>query len=329
MERPVSWSEINTWCQCRMQHYWRYVVGITPKTYQRAPSRGSAGHAALAAAYLGQDWREALQEWLKEQIESRELFNEEVADFEDMVDTASQILPRYFDHYAEEEQHWEVLETEYKFEISISGLKTKLKGFIDGIIRDKDGDLWLLEHKFPQRQFRSREQVDLNGQLGVYQYAANKCGFPTIGIIYNQLLWQLPRVPKINKNGSISRQAIKTDWPTYRAMVSEQGLDPTDYWDMKEKLADTEFFRRFRIYRSNTENKNFMRDIERRIWDMRKKNKHIYMSGGFFDCPRCSYRDLCIEHTKGGDVEFLIRNNFQPRYSPLTEEEEEDNAGQN
>lgn len=315
--KNTSWSEIQTWCACRMKWHWVYKVGIVPKRIERAPSVGSCGHFAVAAILQGKDWKKAVKCWLSLELLKRPLFDEEEAEVRAVVDLILGIIPRYLDAY---QDSFEPVLVEHKFEIPIRGIRNRLVGYWDAIVRDKDGHLWLLEHKFPQARFRTDNNLDLDGQIGTYQYAAQRLGYPVVGTIYNQLLGRLPAVPKINKDGSLSRAVVYTDWQTYRDFAVRQKLDPLDYHEMEGKLADFKFFQRNHIYRSPTEVRLFARDMERRIWDMLRSRKHIYRSESFITCGMCSYSELCLESLKGGDIKYIIENQFEPKTSRKEEE---------
>lgn len=310
--RNVSWSEIQTWCACRMKWHWTYEVGIVPKRVERAPSVGSCGHVAIAAMLRDEDWTLAVGNWLKQEFDKRPLFDEEKAERMEVAELILKIMPRYLNQY---QDSFEPVLVEHRFEIPIRGIRNRLVGYWDAVVRGKDGHLWLLEHKFPQRQFRTDENLDLDGQIGTYQYAAHRLGYPVVGTIYNQLLARLPAIPKINKDGSVSRAAVYTDWQTYRDFVVKRKLNPDDYKEMGGKLIDFRFFQRSHVYRPLIEIRLFARDMERRIWDMQRSKKHIYRSESHITCGRCSYRELCLESMKEGDTEYIIENQFEPKIS--------------
>lgn len=315
----VSWSEIQAWCACRMKWYWAYEVRIAPKRIERAPSVGSCGHVAIAAVLQGKGFVGAITNWVEAELNRRPLFDEEIAEIRAVADLILKIMPRYLDTY---QDSFEPVLVEHKFEIPIRGIRSRLIGYWDAIVRDKEGHLWLLEHKFPQARFRTDDNLDLDGQIGTYQYAAHRLGYSVIGTVYNQLLGRLPAVPKLNKDGSVSRAAVYTDWETYSAFVIKQKLDPNDYKDMVGKLVDFKFFQRNHIYRPLIETRLFARDMERRIWDMQRSKKHIYRSESFITCGMCSYRELCLESMKGGDVEYIIADQFEPK-TPRKEDQNE------
>lgn len=315
--KNTSWSEVQIWCACRMKWYWAYEVGIVPKRIERAPSVGSCGHVAIAAILKGKDWIQAVKDWQQYQIDRRPLFEEEESEIRAVANLILEIIPRYLEYYHDE---FEPVLIEHKFEIPIRGIRNRLVGYWDAIVRDKDGHLWLLEHKFPQQRFRTENNLDLDGQIGTYQYAAQRLSYPVVGTIYNQILGRLPAVPKLNKDGSVSRAAVYTDWKTYRDFVVKQKLNPDDYKEMQDKLVDFRFFQRNHIYRPLIETRLFARDMERRIWDMMRSKKHIYRSESFITCGMCSYSELCLESLKGGDIEYIIKDAFEPK-TPRKEEE--------
>ena len=321
-DKHTSWSEIQAWSVCREKWRWAYEVGIVPKRIERAPSVGSCGHAAIAAMLRGKDWITAVSDWLKQETGRRPLFDEEEAEYRVVADLVLSIMPRYLDEYRDK---FEPVLVEHKFEIPIRGIKTLLIGYWDAIVRGADGHLWMVEHKFPQR-FRSDDNLELDGQIGIYQYAAHRLGYPIVGTMYNQLLARSPATPKLNKDGSVSRSVVYTDWQTYRDFIALQGLNPDDYREMEERLADFKFFQRNYIYRSKTEVRLFARDMERRVWDMQRSRKHIYRSESFITCGQCSYRELCLESLRGGDVDYIISDQFErkiPRKEKLNDYETE------
>lgn len=312
----ISWSEIQAWCTCRQKWYWGYGRKIVTKKIQEAPSVGSCGHAAIAAYRRGKDWKEAVDNWLSSEIERRgEMFDEEIEAFQDMAELIRNIMPRYIEQYQVEDANFTTVKVEERFEVPVAGTKIKLIGYWDELLMDRDGFYWLRENKFPRQRFRSEEDLELDGQVGTYQWAANRLGYQIVGTIFDQILAKLPAIPKTNKDGSLSRAKVATDWTTYEKTVRENGLDPVDYMEMQDKLADLKFFDRKYIYRPPVEVKLFAQDMRRRIWDVRKTKKHIYRNESAINCGWCSYRELCLELVKGGDIEEIIEMQYEPKLS--------------
>lgn len=320
IERNISWSEIQAWCACRKRWWWTYDVGIVPKVAEPAPSVGSCGHAAIAAWMRGGSWQLAVDRWLEAELK-KELFDEQKQARVDIANLIKDIMPRYIQHY---QDRLEPVLVEARFEIPVRGLKIRLAGYWDAIVRAPDGELWLMEHKFPQKRFRSPEDLELDAQIGIYQYAAIRLGMRVVGTIYNQLLARTPALPKMNKDGTVSKAVIYTSWEIYRDFVAAQGLDVMDYLDMKDKLAEFRFFQRDYIYRGPKEVQLFVRDVERRIWEITQSRKHIYRCESHIVCGRCPYRELCLAELRGHDVAYIIETAFEPRKS----REEETNDGE-
>lgn len=305
----ISWSEIRTWTTCRKRHHWSYRRNIQARGVQRAPWLGTCGHVAIAAILNGFPWEPAVDEWHDIQLRTQKLWDEEIEEIGELVATVKQIIPRYLAQYPFD---FRSVATERRFRVSLRGIRTRLDGYIDAIVEDKQNRLWLMDHKFP-KQFRPREDLDLDGQLGIYHYACHKAGFPVVGIIYNQLLAKAPKRPELTKKGTMSRVDITSDWATYREALVYEGLDPADYLDMREKLADKKFFDRYFIYRPMSEINIFVEDVRQRVMDARRANSPIYMSPNAINCGMCDFRELCLAEVKGADVEHLIQLNYIPR----------------
>lgn len=308
----TSWSEIDAWSTCRQRWHWAYGRNLEPRHSSPTPTFGSCGHEALAAMMRGQDWNAAIDQWLRNELSTRVLLEGEDLDYYGIADTIRRIIPRYLEHYSNDVQ---AVAVEHKFSVPIAKTSMLLEGYFDAIVVDALGRYWLKETKFPHDSFRSEEMVELDGQLGVYHYAALRSGFPIIGIIYDQVLARLPTIPDVTQKGTLSKANIRCDWKTYKECVLALGQDPADYDDMRMKLADKCFFKRYFVYRPIEEVRNFVDDMNRRIWDMSRSRAHIYMSENRINCMICPFRELCLTKLKGADLEGVIERQFAPRRS--------------
>src|SRR5215203_2365357 len=50
--RTVSNTEVTSWLTCTRQHYYRFKLGVEPKQFSLALTRGIIGHSALEQYYL-------------------------------------------------------------------------------------------------------------------------------------------------------------------------------------------------------------------------------------------------------------------------------------
>lgn len=306
----VSWSEMASWSRCRKLWDWQYRRHIEPVNTAEAILYGNCGHVALVSALRGQDHALPIRQWM-----DRERANASAPS--DVLDNIGQVIniviDRYRSHY--DDSNWKLVEVELPFKLPTGVAGYDISGVIDAIVQDEQDRFWLLEHKFP-KSFRNEEYIALDGQVPIYQWAANQLGFPVVGTVYNQIAPVVPKIPELIKSGAVSRMKIRTDWVTYKAFVRAHGMDPGDYLDMMEKLAENEFFRRYYVFRNDTEMSNFAEDLRVRLVDMTREDPLIYhnLNGGI--CSMCPYSELCIEGLKGGDVETLIDLSFKPRRRP-------------
>ncbi|MDA3833526.1 MAG: PD-(D/E)XK nuclease family protein [Spirochaetales bacterium] len=319
--KTTSYSELRTWTTCRKQWYWKYVLRITPKRVIKAPYFGTLGHMGLEMLYTNFTMNEidySLTGHVKANyIDSQKLFDEDIESFMKVKDDVMQVLRNYDEYYGVTggREEFRVVETEYRFEIPLPRNPVRLMGYIDMIVEDTDNKLWIMEHKFP-KAFKDPEWTDMDGQIGAYQYAVRRSGFPVVGTIYNQSVQKFPKIPKLNNNGAMSRANIYTTWETYKDELVAQGLDPAEYEGMKDKLNNKDFFRRHQIYRGETEIERFADDMNGKIFDMAHSCKHIYRTDNSMICnAMCSFKNLCSEELRGGDVEWIIDHDFEPKVS--------------
>ena len=320
----TSYSEISLWCQCRQKWFWHYDRCIEPRRMQALPTQGTIGHLALAALLKGENVADAVNQFYLDTLQAGELFEGEDDTLHTLCAKMLAVVLRYGQHYPDEPSAWQSVATESQFEIPIASVRTRLRGTWDALITSENGTYWLMETKFVDKQFRTREMLDLDMQTGIYQWAAQRVGIPVKGTIYNQVLAHLPNQPKINKDGSVSKADCLTDWPTYLQAVIDAGQNPANYEDMREKLAEKKFYQRDYLIRSPTEIGRYARNMERAVWDMRRtQRRNIYRCDDRIRCQICPFQQLCVETLKGGDVEFLIEHDYQPkkdRYATPVEE---------
>lgn len=340
--KTVSYSEISVFNDCRQKHKWQYEMRLQPKTEALPLTVGSAGHVALQAYYLQQDWRKALGEWQDRQtvkmIESPTIqpeneseddfyFTSTVTDLSEVTTLVTDVMERYILEYGSSDLVWKILEVEKRFEIPISD-DTLLVGVWDLILEDQSGNIWIMDHKFPERGFRDAISLQLDAQVGIYQWAALHYGYRSLGFIYNELKRTVPKIPNENKTknkygGYMSLADCNTDWQTWAAtakMRGEEHLLPEYQLEMQPKLGTKEFFRRTRIFRTETEIENFVPQVTARLNDLKSGN--VFMVPSRWGCENCDYKGLCLETLKGQDIQPIIDEDFTIRPKrDLVEEE--------
>jgi hypothetical protein len=313
----TSYSEINTWTKCRQMWHWSYHRRLEKFGFNETILTGSCGHVALKALFSQEPVSQTVRKWVED--ESQKYFGIEEIDeiLTGIGDNVLTIIDGYCKEYGINE--WEVVLVEQPFAIPLKGLTKKMAGTFDLIIKDHNGKHWLVEHKWP-KNLRPQEYIDMDTQIGIYQWAAQRLGINIVGTIYNQLLQTPPKEPALNQNIKgvpgkyVSRSKIRTTWEVYSRCVERAGDDPDLYIDeMAPKLVDFKFYDRYYIYRPATELRNFAQQLEHRVWEMEDPKKHVYMNESWMLCRGCPFRELCIETLKGGDVESLIDASFRVR----------------
>ena len=324
----LSFSQISTYLRCRQG--WRYVYqeNLVPRMDARPLSLGSAVHIGLATAlreyHCGQmpvedGVRKGIESWREQELARGDLFEEEIEAIHQTAADAEQIAIRTLRKLPIDE--WETVTDlagipmiEYYFTIPLRGWGG-FHGYIDWVGRHKPtGQIWLVDWKV-RGVFQPYEAEEVNLQNATYQYAIFRILYkPPVGTITFQISNKPPVKPKLNKDGTMSRTLVKTDWETYKAALLEAGLNPDDYLDMAEKLSTVEFFRSAKEYRTL--------DMVRRVWkeiieptarEIRRSNKIVVRNFGHRTCNGCVYRQLCLAELSGEDVEYIKEIHYRSR----------------
>lgn len=319
----ISFSEMLTWGRCRQQHEWIYGMNLEPVSDTPSPKRdfGTVGHLGLEAYYRGStpdatiatDYALVMDRWFQKESLKRNLWSEDQEAFRTLVETAAKVVGNYIRHH--EEDGLQIIETEKRFDVKLPGFGARLTGFWDALALDKSGRFWIMDHKFVfNGQFRAEWELEMDLQLGIYHWAALLLGLPIVGTIYNMIRAEAPRIPPLLKDGkALSRAAIITDWPTYKAAIEENGFNVADYLEMEAKLATVRFYERHYVDRTDAQIANFADEMLRRTGDMRRKNAAIYMSPSAGNCSSCPYRDLCTAKLRGHDLRDYVSTLYRPR----------------
>lgn len=173
----VSWSEINTARACLHQH----DLG-----YKQRWSSTQTSHALK----VGNWWHLLMECWYTERAESAvwALLDGLASEMnEEQADILHWMLTGYLEYWGADKQ-WKILAVEHPFAVSLpptaNGQVFALKGFIDLIVQDLKGRVWIIDHKSSSRKPQGK-LLDVDDQFALYAWAYAQEGTVVAGTIHN------------------------------------------------------------------------------------------------------------------------------------------------
>lgn len=337
----ISVSQIQSWMSCKKKWEYAYLEGLTPRVERPYLTIGKLCHVGMQAAMeclwtylpgrnlsgplrhtvfedLLQEGEKAIRREHARYMDGIEFLNEEFPDFNQICEDAVSIFSQALGEF--DPLRWDVLTVyengkakpalELHFLVPCRGSKG-LHGYIDAILRDREsGQVWCTDYKF-RSQLQADEEEQFNLQNAVYMYACHRMGIEVTGTQTWQHLNRPAANPALTKNG-VSRTRIKTTWDHYRQFVEQQGYDPEDYMDMKEKLSDVEWFKSTLEYRNPKTIQNVWNEIiVPASWGIRRSFKGDNNRALFqWNCKNCQFRELCQAELRDYDADFIRKSQF-------------------
>lgn len=319
VDPSVSWSEIKTFQRCPKQHEYKYIQRLVPRAKSRPLFMGSWVHAALQTHYAEGDWKRGHEVFVKEW---NSLFEEEqnelrsrrgkivLKPFPEIVEN---IMRSYLFYYKDE--GWETVAVEQEFEVDtplvIDGVRQRFKGIIDLVVRDPQGLLWVIDHKTAGTIPEPTAFHAMDPQLMLYPWAAKEAwDWDVAGIYYNYVKSKPPTLPRINRDGSISRRRVVTDYPTLYRFLKANGFDPNDFRDQLLPLRKkSPYLRRYRYPREAVVTREILLDalsVTKHIRQDKRRSRTITR-----ECSTmCSFHDLCRAELNGLDTTLMRKQSF-------------------
>lgn len=312
-DNSVSWSEIKTYQRCPKQHEYKYDQRLVPKAKARPLFLGSWFHAALESYYKQGDWKIGFNLYKKEYDALFEEERQELDKRGKLPDIVSRGIRSYLWYYRDD--GWTVKEIEKEFEVDtplvISGERMRLKGIIDLVVEDEAGLWWIVDHKTAGNIPEPNSFHAMDPQLMLYPWAAKIAfGWDVAGIVYNYVRSRAPTVPRLNKDGSVSKRKVVTDYPTLMRFIQDNGLDPVNFEQARKQLRrKSPFLRRYRYPREPFVTKEILLDalsVAKHIKQDKRRSRTITR-----DCARmCSFHDLCRAELNGMDTTMMRKASF-------------------
>ncbi len=343
--KTISVSQIGTFTTCQYKWHVQYQRGIRVRSHGIAPTvLGDVTHKALAAglvryAELGDyatynDLFEAIntsvEKWDNDNrpedrqvvdIDGDNIISYETDDdfyirWEELLVKGAMLAQRTLVHMnllQDYEVMWYQEEplVEFRIEYEIPGTDYGFVGIVDAVLFNRKTGIieildWKVRHKFTEME---NEHIDM--QVGIYQYAlyALTGVHAHIGTIY-QIRDEVPNVPTLNKDLSMSRRKIASDWPTYREALLLAGLEPDDYIDeMMPKLADTEFWRPLSVVRTLPVLEKLWDNLLEYVSQLTHTTRFPRAYG--YSCRSCAFLDLCNAELYNYDTDELFETRYQ------------------
>lgn len=339
-EGMVSATQLQSWMACAKRWEYGYLEGLSPRVERPYLTMGKLCHVGFHAAMerlwlaqrenlldpeypvgpevLAREGETAIREEHARYMEGIDYLQEELPEFECLLADALDVFGQALGEF--DPLRWEVLTVcdgheelpalELHFRVPCAGSKG-LHGYVDAILRDREtGHAWCVDYKF-RSQLEDPDEEQFSLQNAVYMRACERMGVDVAGTLTWQHLNRPAAWPALTKGG-VSRARIRTTWARYREFVEAQGLDPADYAEMEQKLADVEWFREVYEHRSP--------ETVRRVWDevvvpaawgVRRASKGGSRRSMFpWNCRGCQFRELCQAELRGYDADDVRQRQY-------------------
>jgi hypothetical protein len=331
-----SYSQVRSFLSCEYKWYVDKVLGIRRIETKRAPTLGSAIHEGIAAAIKGQPIHTAIEDFVGGQLEKLEPHFHSMPSLGDDWDAVRSEIELHAESIVDRWATWIKLDewetvAHPEFGPLVENRLTHIEGsnkldiefefpwIVDWVALHKPTGLtWVIDWK-TKSQFQDEKVHEYNLQKMVYQYLLGEIGIEVTGSRICQIRSKAPSVPKLNKNGSMSRAQISTTWEVYKDALNEADIEPDDYVEMKMKFPDASYwFAWMSAHRREEECEaawhNIIIPAIARMRSIRQEEKPPIRNLGSIDCTQmCNVQLLCMETLRGYDVDNVIDFGYERR----------------
>ena len=327
LKREIHVSEINSYLTCRRRHDYQYNKLIPYEANDRM-NFGTVVHAGLEGALIAKhnkigDPLEVGSEYALEKShhllaafnkDDEEGYTQLSAALADARSVAARAI-KWLDV-----DRWEtlVIDGVPAIEISLSlPIKTRTRTKLmfgctqDWVCRDtSNGQCWSFEFK-TRKQLTTESLGEVSLQQAAYQYVLHQKGFPIEGAMEFCILAAVPKWPKLNKDGTMSRAACATDWQTYESALLANNLNPDHYSDMRAQLEFKEWFRLVPQYRTIDECERTWNQVVVPIAkEIVSRDRPVVVPVlAKHTCRACSFLERCMEELRGYHISFELEVN--------------------
>lgn len=247
----VHVSQIAAYQTCPRMCYFAHVVGLVPKVESPKLLFGKGIHIGLAAYYdTGQRSAavDAYRTWLLEEEHRLTELGANLEHLKEAAEIGELLLNAYLD-YADQNDDFVTVAVEQPFVVPIwaplgdgtlrhytfMGKPVYHEGTFDGVVRNKYGKLWLMEHKTAS-SFPSSQMLRVDFQVSFYMLAAQQLYEEEVcGVVYNVIRKVHPKRARteVIRREYVSRSAheLKVSvghlYRATRRMLLDRTYDPT------------------------------------------------------------------------------------------------------
>jgi hypothetical protein len=335
MDKPqVHVTDVHQFMTCRTK--WFYSSQLAHGLTSIAPNKhlllGTAVHFALGAYYGAgpflPDWDGAGALIAYDAHIARLRLNGLEADefIEEYIQLGREMIVNYIPWSHKNDRFVVVMpEVELRYDFG----KFLFVGTADGIVKDEQGGLWLLEHK-TAAQFPNSTALSFSLQTAMYCWVAQK--MKTIsslgkvkGVIFNILRKAVPTLPKMLKSGNgFERRKDQGCTPDqYMQAVIMAGLDTRDYAEFAATLDPYKFVHREYISLPMVSLVPAVAEFKMVANEMLAAKPKIYRCDPLRQCSWCMYRSLCAQKLFGRAWEDIAAYEFV-REERLVDEQDTD-----
>jgi RecB family exonuclease len=312
-------SEITDYQRCRKKWNWRWNEGYTPKRQNGKLFFGVLFHKFLEVLYKTSN-RSLAQLAMEKEFQDTNKTGTPQQEIDEVWNMANIVAENYVTKWWDNDQHWEIIATEFEFEVPIDDQITYV-GTIDLIFQYK-GKIWFMDHKTTSSLDIYENNSRMDRQISRYWWALKKLGYDVGGFIYNIILKDYPVPPKKLKNGKFSTAKNQnTTYELYVEAIQENKFEELDYFDILHTLKNQprEYFRRVNVTRNDAELANAMFEFYQAaleaseikdVIDANGESPRVYRNitkDCSWDCP---FMDACKADMDGSNIEFLMNMAF-------------------
>jgi hypothetical protein len=348
----TSYSELNTYGRCAYQHYLKSSVRIQRKRRNVNLKQGTMIHEGLKTAFLalqaGKDFNYAFWsmrqyfDGLLSEVNDRQLFEENKAEEMELIEDSFRIVEAYLLRNKDTILSWEILHVEEEFLYVHDGEVITFTP--DLIIRDKNGFVWIIDHKSTSRV--PGYELPFSDLQTLLYFAGVREMYPELrGFVFNYLRKKVPTVPRLNKThnkesklfGEYFVNDIKHIDTTYELLrdfllVTAPNLlgEVTHQQRLAELRDRNRFFWTEEIVVNDAQVEEILQQVHSTLAQMQwSRDTGIYPKtilndlAGVQSCQNCEFSRICHTQLLGWNTELVLEEEYEPR-DPKNQYEEID-----